>query len=297
MSKDDVISKIYNDPAGYGSIKTTLADAKKKDKTITVEDVRKWYSKNVEQKTKHVGQNSFVAKKPYQEFQVDIFFIKDLQKQKFTEGLLMIDIFTKYLAVMPLEGKSVGSITAALLEGFRKMGGVPEMIYADNETSMGTPEMETFFKEKNIKHVATRGSAPVAERTIRTFKNMLYKRIGDDKTKQWTEFIYPILLTYNSKNVHSSTGFTPTDAKKAGNHMEVKANMELKAKHGRKYEEIKVGDKVKVFKKKKAGMKQQVSYWSEEKHEIVSIEESLGQKYYKVEGQRPLLRHEILKTN
>ena len=44
-------------------------------------------------------------------------------------------------------------------------------------------------------------------------------------------------------------------------------------------------------------MKQQVSYWSEDKHEIISIDESHGQKYYKIEGQRPLLRHEILKSN
>ena len=39
--------------------------------------------------------------------------------------------------------------------------------------------------------------------------------------------------------------------------MEVKANMELKAKHGRKYEDINVGDYVKIFKKKKLGQKQQ----------------------------------------
>ena len=127
-----------------------------------------------------------MAKRPYQEFQVDIFFIKDLEKQKYSHGLLIIDIFTKYLSVIPLKDRSVGDITAALLEGFQKMGGTPEMIYADNETSMGSPAMEDFFKDKNIKHIATRGSAPVAERTIRTFKDMLYKRVGDDKTKQWT---------------------------------------------------------------------------------------------------------------
>ena len=297
MSKDDIISKVYNDPAGYGSIKKTLADAKLQDKTITLEEVKKWFNKNVEQKTKHSGQNSFVAKRPYQEFQVDLFFINDLENQKYKVGLLMIDIFTKYMSVIPLKSKEIGDVTAGLLEGFVKLGGTPEMIYADNEGSMGSTAMTQFFEEKNIKYIATRGSAPVAERSIRTFKEMLYKRIGTDKTKQWTELIYPVLLTYNNKNVHSSTGFTPADAKKSGNHMEVKANMELKAKHGRKYEDVNVGDFVKIFKKKKRGQKQQVSYWSEDKFEITSIETSHGQKYYKVQGQRPLLRHEILKSN
>ena len=35
--------------------------------------------------------------------------------------------------------------------------------------------------------------------------------------------------------------------------MVVKANMELKAKHGRKYSEINVGDFVKIYKKKERG--------------------------------------------
>ena len=168
------------------------------------------------------------------------------------------------------------------------------MIYSDNETSQ--MYMADFFLERKIKYHATRGRAAVAERTIRTFKDMLYKRIGNDKSKQWTDFIFPILLTYNNKMVHSSTGFTPVDAKKPANHMAVKADMEVKAKHGRKYVEIVVGDFVKIFKKKRTGQKQQVSYWSQATHEIVGISESHGQKFYKVIGQRDLLRHEILRV-
>ena len=40
------------------------ADAKIKDKTITLDDVKNWYSKNVQQNTKAAGENSYVAKKP-----------------------------------------------------------------------------------------------------------------------------------------------------------------------------------------------------------------------------------------
>ena len=34
--KLELIKKIYEDPAGYGSKKETLADAKEKDKTIII---------------------------------------------------------------------------------------------------------------------------------------------------------------------------------------------------------------------------------------------------------------------
>jgi hypothetical protein len=296
MGKDEIIASIYYDPSGYGSILNTAKEAKQKDKTITLEDVKKWFNKNVEQKTNHSGQNSYVASKPYEEFQMDLFFINDLENQKMKVGMLIIDIFTKYLVVIPLNTKDEGDVASGLMEGFNKMGGTPDMLYTDNETSLKSNSIKKYFVEKNIRHIATRGKAAVAEITIRTFKNMLYKRIGNDKTQQWTDFIYSITLTYNNKNVHSSTKMTPKDARKASNRIDVKNNLEMRAKTGRKYQEVSVGDFVKIFKKKKVGVKQQISYWSTTKHEILSIEVAHGQKFYTVEGTRPLLRHEMLKV-
>ena len=37
-NKDEITSSIYCDRSGYGSVNTTYQDAKKKDKTITVND-------------------------------------------------------------------------------------------------------------------------------------------------------------------------------------------------------------------------------------------------------------------
>jgi hypothetical protein len=59
-SKNDIISKVYYDEAGYGSIESTLADAKKYDPTITYEDVKKWKDGHAERKTYLKGYNSFV---------------------------------------------------------------------------------------------------------------------------------------------------------------------------------------------------------------------------------------------
>ena len=40
MAINNIISKIYYDKSGFGSIKTTFEDAKKVDKSITLEDVK-----------------------------------------------------------------------------------------------------------------------------------------------------------------------------------------------------------------------------------------------------------------
>ena len=42
-------------------------------------------------------------------------------------------------------------------------------------------------------------------------KDMIYKRIEHSK-KEWWEVLYPVLLTYNQKMVHSVTKHTPEEA-------------------------------------------------------------------------------------
>ena len=46
--KDEIIAKIYNDLSGFGSIKQTFDEARKKDKTLTLNDiVRKQISRDI----------------------------------------------------------------------------------------------------------------------------------------------------------------------------------------------------------------------------------------------------------
>ena len=45
MEKQSIISKIYNDPSGFGSQAVTLKEAREKDKTITKDDVKDWFIK------------------------------------------------------------------------------------------------------------------------------------------------------------------------------------------------------------------------------------------------------------
>ena len=63
--KNEIIDKIYHDPSGYGSIAFTLKHARQKDPSITMEDVKKWYSDNIERIGKQRGYNSFVASEAY----------------------------------------------------------------------------------------------------------------------------------------------------------------------------------------------------------------------------------------
>ena len=130
---------------------------------------------------------------------------------------------------------------------------------------------------------------------------MLYKRIDNSENKdtiQWDSLIFEIMLTYNNKLKHSAHGYTPAEASKKENSLDVKSNLEAKAHKTRKYPEISVGNKVNILRKKKSFDKERVSTWGDKVYEVVSIGKSLGQVYYKLKDlPKEYLRNEILKTS
>ena len=49
-TKEEIIRKMYYDPAGFGSIKNTQKDVRKIDKTITEAAVKEFIENNTERK-------------------------------------------------------------------------------------------------------------------------------------------------------------------------------------------------------------------------------------------------------
>ena len=52
-----------------------MSDARKKDKSITKNDIDEFFSKNVEVKKLPRGQNSFIAPHHAYQYQLDLFFV------------------------------------------------------------------------------------------------------------------------------------------------------------------------------------------------------------------------------
>ena len=301
-SKQDIINNVYYDKGGFGSKATTLKDSRAKDKSITMADIEAFFKKNVEQKTKMRGYNSFIPKEPYWEYQMDLFFFSDLTNQKNRVAFLFIDAFTKYAVVIPIKSKQPEDVAHGIVEGLHKMGKQPNMVYADTEGSFTSNIIQDYFKKEGIELYLTRGHAPMAERFIKTYKGMLYKRLEHDEKKgkeniQWTDYNFEVLLTYNNKMVHSTTGHTPQEARQPKNHLTVGLNIATHASMTRKYPELKTSDEVKIARKKGITEKERTSHWTKQTYKIAKIEKKFGQEYYYIENyDRAFLRHEILKV-
>ena len=52
-------------------------------------------------------------------------FFSDLENQKFEQGMLCIDIFTKYAVVVPVKSKKEIDVAAGIVECMQKMGKKP----------------------------------------------------------------------------------------------------------------------------------------------------------------------------
>jgi hypothetical protein len=182
--KQDIISKIYFDRAGYGSKRNTLKDAKEKDSSIKMEDVEQFFKKNVEVKKKPRGMNSFVAPHNNHTYQVDIFFIskKYLKvKQKYRAGLVCIDVLSKFCVVVPVRRKETGSVIKGTKTALQKMGKNPKIICSDDEKAIASGEFQQYDEDEGIELYRTRGHPAFAEAFIRTFKSKLFKRIENDE--------------------------------------------------------------------------------------------------------------------
>ena len=100
-----------------------------------MQDVKDWFSENIERKTQLSGYNSFVAPEANYEYQLDFFFIspKDLKNQEYKGGLVLLDVFSRKAVVTPIKSKNMVDVTTGILEGMRTMGSQPKLMYSDDE--------------------------------------------------------------------------------------------------------------------------------------------------------------------
>ena len=223
------------------------------------------------------------------------------EEQKHRGGLVCIDVLSKYAVVIPIVSKNEPDVIEATKEAFTKMGKKPKIIYSDDEKAIAGGDFKDYIEGENIELYRTRGHPAFAERFIRTYKDMLFKRVEADEKKgrehiKWTDYNLEIMLTYNDKMKHPATGMTPNQARKENNEFRAMLNVASKAKKERIYPTLEVGDKVKIMRKKAITEKERTSHWLKGYYVVQEIAEKLNQKYYKLtDYPRLLMRHELLK--
>ena len=248
LSNEQILSNIYYDlERGYGSAKSLYEQAKEEGAVITLEEVKSFMKKQPNKQIKgYQNYNSYLVPYARAEFQIDIM---DMNKFKARGeeryALIVIDAFSRYAYIHPMENKNSEDVLKALKEAFKVMG-EPIEIFSDEDTAF-LSVVKKYLDGLGIVQKTTRTHANIVERLIRTIKNGVADRIRFTKGN-WTDLYKPTLKKYNN-TIHSSTGAKPVEAHKDENRVNVKVNLTLKQKHFRKYPQLTVGDKVNIYTK------------------------------------------------
>jgi hypothetical protein len=127
---------------------------------------------------------------------------------------------------------------------------------------------------------------------------MISKRLSNKPDVHWYDLLFEVYIVYNRKMVSSATKMTPADAEKKGNQAEVKMNLESQRKHNKQYDNISLGDKVRLYRKRKrVGEKEDIPTYSKQTYEVVKIDNSpdAGKLYHLSNRPTvPILRSQIL---
>ena len=96
------------------------------------------------------------------------------------------------LHVEAFKGKQEEHLASGMIECLHKMGKKPKLICTDDKGAMNKEAMQKYLKDENIDHHRTRARPNFSERVIRTFKDLLYRRVEADEEEgrdniQWTD--------------------------------------------------------------------------------------------------------------
>ena len=148
MTTEERIRWIYNDEVGFQSLRNLWSDVHKRFPEMSYDSVQNWYTNNTNQQIVLRGQNSFVANKPYDEREVDLFFVNDKDDDEYKIGLAGMDVFSRFGTCFALTNKTPEQFIEGLKRMFRRMGGKPTIIFADEEGSLQTKIYASSEKKK-----------------------------------------------------------------------------------------------------------------------------------------------------
>ena len=181
--------------------------------------------------------------------------------------LLVIDTFSKYGWIVPLENKK-GETVAEALKNIFKEGRRPEKLWTDKGREFYNKDVKELLE---LYSTENEEKSSIVERWIRTIKDKMWKYFTDNNTYKYMDVLDDLVEDYNN-TVHSSIKMTPIDASKKKNELTVWRNLYPdRYKINNLTPKFSVGDEVRITKKKKVFEKGYTTRWTEEIFTIKEI--------------------------
>ena len=151
---------------------------------------------------------------------------KTLNNKGFRYIFIIIDNFSKYLWAIPLKNKNSQTITNEFSNILTTSKRNSLKLESDRGTKFYNSIFQNFLKSKNIHHYSryTDKGPSIAEKVIRTIRNLLKKPVFLSGEASWINELPSVIKQYNN-TIHHSTKMTPIRASKKSNEKEVYSNL------------------------------------------------------------------------
>ena len=178
--------------------------------------------------------------------------------------IMIIDIFSKYGWAIPLKSKVGIEVTKA----FSKLWASskpPERLWVDKGKEFYNNSMKDLLDRHHVQLYSTENEekSSVVERWNRTIKRIMWKYFTANNTNVYINMLPNIIHKYNN-TYHRSIKCTPTAARKASNHQHVYEALFGGDTNVKKTPKLKIGDRVRIIKKKNIFEKGFTPNWTEE---------------------------------
>ena len=183
---------------------------------------------------------------------------------------VIIDNFSKYLWAIPLKNKNSQTITNEFSNIITTSKRKPIKLESDRGSEFYNSVFQNFLKNRKIHHYSryTDKGPSIAERVIRTIRNLLKKPVFEKGKADWLSELPSVVKKYKN-TIHNSTKMKPIDASKKSNEKLVYNN--LKDKRKKRDPKFKLGQLVRTADIKRVFSKGDSANYSYEIYTITEV--------------------------
>lgn len=230
---------------------------------------------------KKIQKRKVVAMQPDEIWAADLVEMQAFAKSNkgYKYLLMLIDIFTKYGWIVPLKTKTGSEVTNAFQKIFKE-GRIPAKIWSDKGKEFFNKTLNNLLKKHNIELYTTENEekSSVVERWNRTIKQNMWKYFTANNTYKYLDILQPLVNKYNN-TYHRSIKCTPIEATQPQNELKVFQALYDDTPLLKKTPKFRLGDKVRIVKKKKTFEKGYTPNWTEEIFTITTVKNTKPPTY------------------
>ena len=185
--------------------------------------------------------------------------------------LTVIDLFSRYAWVVPLESKKGVDIQSAFRSIVKTSSRKPRKLWVDQGTEFYNRTFKHWLDENQITMYSTHneGKAVVVERFNRTLKTRMWKYFSANSTSRYIDVLPHLVEKYNTTK-HRGVRMTPTEASREKNADRIRDSLGEKSPLSRSTK-FQIDDHVRLVKQKRHFEKGYTPNWTEEVFRITDI--------------------------